>query len=186
MKTLYEGILSDMETTIETGTKQADELKHFYASHPLVGIAGVSESAEKMFTTELDKFFQEEWKSPKMYNNDLKHRDRRYPNCQHFGKWLERLTMDDLNVSFNITSMSDAEKFAKVVEEYAKKTGVLKNTRNLRIVGRYYKSNDNAWTDSVHFSKGQFQLDVQKIDKWGEVAKTKFGRVAVLYVFDCK
>lgn len=179
MKTLYEGILADMEDTIKMGDEQADELKHFYAMHPLVGIAGVGDNVEKLFTNELDKFYQEEWKSPKMYESDLRYRDRRYPNCQHFGKWLERLTMDELKTSFNITSMVDAEKFAKIVEEYAKKTGVLKNTRNIRIVGRYYK-------DSHSFTKGQLQFDVQKIDKYGEVVRTKHGNTAILYVFDCK
>lgn len=121
MKTLYEGILDDIETSIEKGTKHAEELKHLYAVSPLVGIAGVGENTEKLFTNELDKFYQEEWKSPKMYDNDLRRRDRRYPNCQHFGKWLERLTIDELHTSFNITSMDEAEELAKTIEKYAKK-----------------------------------------------------------------
>ena len=189
MKTLYEGILadnvikesvlSDMEDTIKIGDEQADVMKHLYAVSPLVGIAGVGDSTEKLFTNELDKFHQEEWKSPRMYESDLKHKDRRYPNCQHFGKWLERLTIDELHTSFNITSIAEAEELAKKIEKYAKKVGVLKNMRNIVMIGKYFN-------DSKYFTRGQLQLYVQKVDKEGEVVRTKHGKTDILYLFDCK
>ena len=99
--------------------------------------------------------------------------------CRQFGKLLERLSIEELGMSLHVADMAAAEKLAAAIENYVKKEGYLKKTKNIRSVGRYYD-------DDRYFTKGQLQLEVQKIDKDGNVVKTKNGSVSIMYLFDCK
>jgi hypothetical protein len=83
-------------------------------------------------------------------------------------------------MSLYVADMAAAEKLAAAIEDYVKKEGYLKKTKNIRIVGRYYDDRGN------NFTKGQLQLEVQKVDKDGNVVKTKNGSVSIMYLFDCK
>ena len=76
--------------------------------------------------------------------------------------------------------MQDAEKLAAAIEAYVKKEGYIKKAKNIRVVARYYDDTGN------YFTKGQLQIEVQKVDKDGNVVKTKNGSVSVMYLFDCK
>jgi hypothetical protein len=180
MKTLYESVLADMENTLTTGDKIADDMSIMHKYHPLLTIAGVSDNVEKLFTNKLDEFAQVAWYSERMEMTERKYGASRWFYCRNFGKLLERLSDKELGMSLYVSKMQDAEKLAAAIEAYVKKEGYLKKTKNIRIVGRYYDDNGN------YFTKGQLQIEVQKVDKDGNVVKTKNGSVAVMYLFDCK
>lgn len=180
MKTLYESILADVEDNLTIGDKIADDMSVMHKYHPLMTIAGVSDNAEKLFTNKLDEFAQSAWYSERMDASERKYGTGRWFYCRMFGKLLERLSTEELGTSLCISKMQDAEKLAAAIEAYVKKEGYIKKTKNIRIVGRYYDDRGN------NFTKGQLQLEVQKVDKDGNVVKTKNGSVSVMYLFDCK
>ena len=182
MKTLYESILADVEDTLAIGDKIADDMSVMYKYHPLMAIAGVSDNAEKLFTDKLDEFAQTAWYSERMDTTERMHGVHRWFYCRMFGKLLERLSTEVLGTSLYVSKMQDAEKLAEAVEAYVKKEGYIKKAKNIRIVGRYFpRSGSNN-----SFTKGQLQLEIQKVDKDGNVVKTKKGNVSVMYLFDCK
>ena len=180
MRTLYESILADVEDTLAIGDKIADDMHVMHKYHPLEAIAGVSDNAEKLFTNKLDEFVQAGWYSERMEATERKYGGGRWFYCRMFGKWLERLTTDELDMSLYVSKMQDAEKLATAIEAYAKKEGYLKKTKNIRVVGKYFDDTGK------YFTKGQLQIEVQKVDKDGNVVKTKNGSVSVMYLFDCK
>ena len=178
---IYEGILSNTDDVLKDGDLHAEELRVMHRLHTLMAIAGVDVSGEKLFTGEIETLAQAGWYSERMEENERKLGKWRYLYCRCFGKWLERLTADELGMSLYVSNMQDAEKLAAAIEAYAKKEGYLKKTKNIRIVGRYYDDRGN------NFTKGQLQIEVQKVDKDGNVVKSKtFGSVSVMYLFDCK
>ena len=177
---IYEGILSDTDTVLKDGDYHAEDLRVMHRLHPLMAMAGVSDNVEKLFTNKLDSFAQIGWYSERMEDTERKFGAGRWFYCRQFGKLLERLSIDMLGVSLHVTDMTAAEKLAAVIEDYVKKEGYLKKTKNIRIVGRYYDDKGN------NFTKGQLQLEVQKVDKDGNVIKTKNGPVSIMYLFDCK
>ena len=66
--------------------------------------------------------------------------------------------------------MSTAENAASTIEKLAKKTGLLKNAKNIKVVGRYFDASPND-----NFDRGQLQIEVQKVDKEGNIVK--LGRI---------
>lgn len=184
MKSLYsyvqESILDNVETNIAKGQEIVDDMSVMYKHHPLLTIAGVSDNAEKLFTNKLDKFAQAAWYSERMEASERKYGTGRWFYCRMFGKLLERLSIDELGMSLCISKMQDAEKLAAAIEAYVKKEGYIKKAKNIRVVARYYDDTGN------YFTKGQLQIEVQKVDKDGNVVKTKNGSVSVMYLFDCK
>lgn len=192
MKTLYEsilndsvipeGLLSDMENTLTAGDKIADDMSVMHKYHPLLAIAGVSDNAEKLFTNKLDEFAQAAWYSERMDTSERKFGAGRWFYCRMFAKLLERLGTEELGTSLYVSKMQDAEKLAAAVEAYVKKEGYIKKAKNIRIVGRYY---DRGGSNNS-FTKGQLQIEIQKVDKDGNVVKTRNGDVSVMYLFDCK
>ena len=178
---IYEGILSNTDDVLKDGDLHAKYLRVMHRLHPLMAMAGVSDNVEKLFTDKLDKMGQLGWYSERMEDTERKFGAGRWFYCRQFGKLLERLSIEELGMSLYVSNMQDAEKLAAAIEAYAKKEGYLKKTKNIRIVGRYYDDRGN------NFTKGQLQLEIQKVDKVGNVVKTKsFGSVSVMYLFDCK
>ena len=176
---IYESILSDIDTVLKDGDYHIEELRVMHRLHPLMTMAGVSDNVEKLFTNKLDSFAQIGWYSERMEDTERKFGAGRWFYCRQFGKLLERLSIEELGMSLHVADMAAAEKLAAAIENYVKKEGYLKKTKNIRIVGRYYD-------DDRYFTKGQLQLEVQKIDKDGNVVKTKNGSVSIMYLFDCK
>jgi hypothetical protein len=177
---IYEGILSDTDTVLKDGDYHTEELRVMHRLHPLMAMAGVSDNVEKLFTNKLDSFAQIGWYSERMEDTERKFGAGRWFYCRQFGKLLERLSIEELGMSLHVADMAAAEKLAVAIEDYVKKEGYLKKAKNIRIVGRYYDDRGN------NFTKGQLQLEVQKVDKDGNVVKTKNGSVSIMYLFDCK
>mgnify|MGYP007112534643 CR=1 FL=1 len=177
---IYEGILSNTDDVLKDGDYHAEDLRVMHRLHPLMAMAGVSDNVEKLFTNKLDSFAQIGWYSERMEDTERKFGAGRWFYCRQFGKLLERLSIEELGMSLHVADMTAAEKLAAAIEDYVKKEGYLKKTKNIRIVGRYYGDKGN------NFTKGQLQLEVQKVDKDGNVVKTKNGSVSIMYLFDCK
>jgi hypothetical protein len=177
---IYEGILSNTDDVLKDGDYHAEDLRVMHRLHPLMAMAGVSDNVEKLFTNKLDSFAQIGWYSERMEDTERKFGAGRWFYCRQFGKLLERLSIEELGMSLHVADMAAAEKLAVAIEDYVKKEGYLKKAKNIRIVGRYYDDRGN------NFTKGQLQLEVQKVDKDGNVVKTKNGSVSIMYLFDCK
>ena len=181
MKDLYnyisEGLLSGMEDTLNKGEAIAHDILELYSTWELCGIAGYSNWTDKMFDeSKLQSFVSQPFKSEAMNHKILPHKTI---NHLSFGKWLEQLTAEELGYNaFSINSMSDAEEIANKIEKYAKKVGVIKNKKNIRLRGKYFTG---------HGNHNQFQLYVDQLDKNGDIKKVKRNgieeSVYLMYVF---
>lgn len=178
IKYIEEGILAGMEDTLDKGETISNDILMLYNTWELGGIAGYSNWTDKMFDeSKLQSFVSQPFKSDAMHYKILPHRTI---NHLSFGKWLEQLTPDKLGYNtFSINSMSDAEEFATRLEKYAKKEGVIKNKKDIRIRGKYFSSHGGCHT--------QFQLNVERLDKNGDIKKVKRNgideSVYLMYVF---
>lgn len=178
---IYESLLDDIDNTMTNGRKWIADMNVMHTHQELSVIVNARDKGEKLFGDKIDDLRDLPWHSEKMDNMERRYKSR-FRNTCNFGKWLERLTTNDLNVpSLYINSMSMAENVGNAIEKLAKKEGLLKNAKNIKVVGRYYDSSSND-----NFDRGQFQIEVQKVDKDGNIVKTKDGRTYVMYLFNCK
>lgn len=178
---IYESLLDNIDNTMANGRKWMADMNVMHTYHELSVIVHAGDKGEKLFGDKIDDLRSLPWFSEKMDNTERRYKSR-FRNTTNFGKWLERLTAADLNIpALYINSMSTAENVASTIEKLAKKAGLLKNAKNIKVVGRYFDSSPND-----NFDRGQFQIEVQKVDKEGNVVKTKDGRTYVMYLFNCK
>ena len=181
MKTIldiYESLLGNIEGAISSGENTMRDYLALYRNNELVQWYGMTDNTEKMFNEPaLEPLFQQCFMSETATSSIRGYRVR-FICGFNFAKWIERLTSEDLGVSVTINSQKQAEDLAAAIEKKAKKDGILKNLKTIRVRGVYGVNQ--------MFHHGQLDLYVEKIDKDGNVAKTRRGPVQSVYIFKCK
>ena len=164
MKTLKESLLSNIDKTLERGNTDVELVNSLSYQYELRSIAGVGDIEEKMFGPNISKYESVPYIS-KAY---VSHANEfpKWPNYKSFGKWLERLQRQDVGVSdFTKIKLDDAAK----IEALAKKEGIIKNAKNIKI--------------KLNIFPDMLMIYVQKVDGTGTVKKSKTGRIELMYVF---
>lgn len=181
MKTIldiYESILGNIEDAMASGENYMRDYLSMYKNNELVQWYGMTDNTEKMFNEPaLEPLFQQSFMS-ETADNIIRGNRVRFICGTNFAKWIERLTADDLGVSAVINSKKQAEVLAAAIEKKAKKDGILKNSNKIHIRGEH--------GISQIYKNGYLILFVEKIDKDGNVAKTRKGYVQSAYIFKCK
>ena len=181
MKTIldiYEGLLGNIEDAMSSGENTMRDYLSLYKNNELVQWYGMTDNTEKMFNEHaLEPLFQQCFMS-ETADSFIRGYRVRFICGSNFAKWIERLTSEDLGVSVAVTSQKQAEDLAAAIEKKAKKDGILKNSKSIRIRGVYGVN--------PTFSHGQLDLYVEKIDKDGNITKTRKGAIQSVYIFKCK
>lgn len=181
MKTIldiYESLLGNIEDAMSSGENTMHDYLSLYKNNELVQWYGMTDNTEKMFNEPaLEPLFQQCFMS-ETADSFIRGYRVRFICGSNFAKWIERLTSEDLGVSVAINSQKQAEELATAIEKKAKKDGILKNSKTIRVRGVY--------GTTLSLPHGQLDLYLEKIDKDGNVAKTRKGSVQSVYIFKCK
>ena len=176
---IYESLLGNIEDAMSSGEDTMRDYISLHNNNELVQWYGMTDNTEKMFNEPaLKPLFQKNFMS-ETADYFIRGYRVRFICGSNFAKWLERLTTEDLGVPVAINSQKQAEALAAAIEKKAKKDGILKNSNKIRIRGKY-------GVNSM-FRHGQLDLYVEKLDKEGNIAKTRsHGPIQSVYIFKCK
>lgn len=166
MKTLKESLLSNIDKTLERGDTEVELVNSLSYQYELRSIAGVGDIEEKMFGSNISKYESVPYISKSYSEPSRANEFPKWPNYKSFGKWLERLQKQDIGVSdFTKIKLDDAAK----IEALAKKEGIIKNAKNIKI--------------KLDIFPDMLMIYVRKVDGTGTVKKSKTGRIEIMYVF---
>lgn len=166
MKTLKESILSDINKTLDRGNTEVELVNSLSHQYELRSIAGIGNIEEKMFGPNISKYESVPYLSKTYSEPGRANEFPKWPNYKSFGKWLERLQRQDIGVSdFTKIKLDDAEK----IEALAKKEGIIKNAKNIKI--------------KLNIFPDMLMIYVHKVDGTGTTKRTKSGRIEIMYVF---
>ena len=166
MKTLKESLLSDIDKTIERGDTDVELVNSLSHQYELRSIAGIGDIEEKLFGPNISKYESVPYISKSYSESSRTNEFPKWPNYKSFGKWLERLQKQDVGVSdFTKIKLDDAAK----IEALAKKEGIIKNAKNIKI--------------KLNIFPDMLMIYVHKVDGTGTVKKSKTGRIEIMYVF---
>ena len=181
MKTIldiYESLLGNIEDAMASGEDAMRDYIALYKNNELVQWYGMTDNTEKLFNEPaLEPLFQRSFMS-ETADSIIRGFRVRFICGVNFAKWIERLTVEDLGVPVAINSRKQAEALAAAIEKKAKKDGILKNSNKIRIRGEYGVTQV--------YRNGHLVLFVEKIDKDGNVTKTRKGYIQFVYIFKCK
>jgi hypothetical protein len=161
---IKESLLSDIDKTLERGNTDVELVNSLSYQYELQSIGGVGVREEKLFGPNISKYEQLSYisKTYASHANEFPN----LPNYKSFGKWLERLQRQDIGVSdFTKIKLDDAAK----IEALAKKEGIIKNAKNIKI--------------KLNIFPDMLLIYVHKVDGTGEIKRTKYGRNEIMYVF---
>lgn len=164
MRTLKESLLSDINKTLKQGDTDVELVNSLSYQYELQSIGGVGVREEKLFGPNISKYEQ----LPYISKTYASHANEftKWPNYKSFGKWLERLQRQDIDISdFTKIKLDDAAK----IEALAKKEGLIKNAKNIKI--------------RLNIFPDMLMIYVYKADGTGEVKKSKLGRTEIMYIF---
>lgn len=166
MKTLKESLLSNIDKTLERGDTDVELVNSLSHQYELRSIAGVGDIEEKMFGPNISKYESVPYISKTYADPSRANEFPKWPNYKSFGKWLERLQRQDVGVSdFTKIKLDDAAK----IEALAKKYGIIKNAKNIKI--------------KLNIFPDMLLIYVSKVDGTGETKRSKKGRIELMYVF---
>lgn len=166
MKTLKESLLSDIDKTLERGDNDIKLFTSLSYQYELRSIGGIGNNEEKMFGPNISKYESVPYISKTYADPDRANEFPKWPNYKSFGKWLERLQRQDIGVSdFTKIKLDDAAK----IEALAKKEGIIKNAKNIKI--------------KLNIFPDMLLIYVHKVDGAGETKRSKLGKIELLYVF---
>lgn len=166
MKTLKESLLSDIDKTLKRGSTDVELVNSLSYQYELRSIAGVGNIEEKMFGPNISKYESVPYISKTYSDSSRANEFSKWPNYKSFGKWLERLQRHDIGISdFTKIKLDDASK----IEALAKKEGIIKNSKNIKI--------------KLNIFPDMLMIYVHKVDGAGEIKKSKTGRIELMYVF---
>lgn len=166
MKTLKESLLSGIDRTIERGNIEVELVNSLSHQYELRSIAGVGDIEEKMFGPNISKYESVPYISKSYSDPNRANEFPKWPNYKSFGKWLERLQKQDIGISdFTKIKLDDAAK----IEALAKKEGIIKNIKNIKI--------------KLDIFPDMLMIYVHKVDGTGTTKKSKTGRIELMYVF---
>ena len=166
MKTLKESLLSNIDKTLERGNTEVELVNSLSHQYELRSIAGIGNTEEKMFGPNISKYESVPYLSKTYSEPGRANEFPKWPNYKSFGKWLERLQRQDIGVSdFTKIKLDDAAK----IEALAKKEGIIKNAKNIKI--------------KLNIFPDMLMIYVHKVDGAGVTKRTKSGRIEIMYVF---
>ena len=166
MKTLKESLLSDVDKTLERGNTEVELVNSLSHQYELRSIAGVGDIEEKLFGPNISKYETVPYISKTYSDPSRANEFPKWPNYKSFGKWLERLQRQDIGVSdFTKIKLDDAAK----IEALAKKEGIIKNAKNIKI--------------KLNIFPDMLLIYVSKVDGTGETKRSKKGNIELIYVF---
>ena len=167
MRTLKESLLLNVDNTLKHGDTDVELVNSLSHQYELRGISGIGDIEEKMFGPNISKYEVVPYISKTYADSNRANEFTKWPNYKSFGKWLERLQRQDISVSdFTKIKLDDAAK----IEALAKKEGVIKNAKNIKV--------------KLDIFSDMLMIYVQKVDGTGTVKKSKTGRIELMYVFN--
>ena len=166
MRTLKESLLLNVDNTLKHGDTDVELVNSLSHQYELRSIAGIGNTEEKMFGPNISKYESVPYLSKTYSEPGRANEFPKWPNYKSFGKWLERLQRQDIGVSdFTKIKLDDAAK----IEALAKKEGIIKNAKNIKI--------------KLNIFPDMLMIYVYKVDGAGEIKKSKTGRIELMYVF---
>jgi hypothetical protein len=172
---LSETILSDMKISLTEGDDKLKQLTSLSGIFELKGIAGIDKSCEKLFDNNITEFESLPYISQKYQNPRIANEFPGFPNYKSFAKFLERLQPEYIGwKSFDDINTGNIDKFASDLEKFVKANGLIKKAKNIAIDCKYFNNGPG---------ETQLQIYVNKLDKEGNIYKSKGGRVQLMYIF---
>ena len=166
MKTLKESLLLNVDNTLKHGDTDVELVNSLSHQYELRSIAGVGDIEEKLFGPNISKYEYVPYISKTYSDSSRANEFPKWPNYKSFGKWLERLQKQDIGVSdFTKIKLDDAAK----IEALAKKEGIIKNVKNIKI--------------KLNIFPDMLMIYVHNVDGAGVTKRTKSGRIEIMYVF---